>query len=174
MAKYATFLRGINVGGNNLMKMSDLKLTFESLGFEKIQTFLQSGNVIFEVESTITDIKAQIEKQLSTTFNYTAYVLLFELSALVEIVANYPFQRAETHHAYVVFIENADTYAELLKISESLGDEAAQIKGGKNVIYWNSLRGSTTDSLFGKTLGKLKYKATTTVRNLNTLEKMIL
>jgi len=48
MIKYFAFLRAINVGGKNLIKMEDLKKIFESLGFKNVRTYIQSGNVIFE------------------------------------------------------------------------------------------------------------------------------
>ena len=48
MTKYVAFLRAINVGGHTIIKMADLKQIFESLGLENVQTYIQSGNVIFE------------------------------------------------------------------------------------------------------------------------------
>lgn len=48
MQKYVAFLRAINVGGNSLIKMDVLKKHFESFGLDKVQTYIQTGNVIFE------------------------------------------------------------------------------------------------------------------------------
>ena len=50
--KYAAFLRGINVGGNNIIKMEELKKVFESMGFLNVKTILASGNVLFRVEGS--------------------------------------------------------------------------------------------------------------------------
>ncbi|RPI70922.1 MAG: DUF1697 domain-containing protein, partial [Ignavibacteriales bacterium] len=68
--QWLALLRGINVGGNNIIKMADLKTCFESLKFSDVETFIQSGNIIFKSEEKdkfiLTD---KIEKALSKTFN---------------------------------------------------------------------------------------------------------
>ena len=48
MPKYIAFLRAINVGGTTLIKMTDLKKMFESFGLDNVQTYIQTGNVVFE------------------------------------------------------------------------------------------------------------------------------
>jgi uncharacterized protein (DUF1697 family) len=58
--RYAAFLRGINVGGNKMIKMQDVAKAFESLGFSNVKTLIQSGNVIFE--SAPTDDEKLIKK----------------------------------------------------------------------------------------------------------------
>jgi uncharacterized protein (DUF1697 family) len=66
MHKYLALLRGINVGGNNIIKMADLKLAFEEMGFSDVSTFIQSGNVIFSSNSTdLNKLTETIEKDLS-------------------------------------------------------------------------------------------------------------
>ena len=67
MTKYVAFLRAVNVGGQSIIKMTDLKQMFESLGLETVQTHIQSGDVIFESEEDDTaspekHIEAQVEK----------------------------------------------------------------------------------------------------------------
>ena len=55
MAQYVALLRGINVGGNNLIKMADLKACFEAQGFGNVATYIQSGNVLFTSDDTDND-----------------------------------------------------------------------------------------------------------------------
>ena len=50
MSKYIALLRGINVGGNNMIKMADLKAAFERRGFQRVSTYINSGNVLFDSE----------------------------------------------------------------------------------------------------------------------------
>jgi uncharacterized protein (DUF1697 family) len=50
-SRYIALLRGINVGGNTLIKMPDLKVCFESLGFTDVVTYIQSGNVVFSTRN---------------------------------------------------------------------------------------------------------------------------
>lgn len=169
MKKQIAFLRGINVG-NIRIKMPDLKLAFESLGFQQVKTYLQTGNVVFESDNPLEIIKPILEKTLSETFHYEAFVQLYDFAILKEIVHNYPHERDENHHAYVVFVDNEIIFEELKSIAES-SDEP--ILSGNNVMYWKVVKGESLETPFSKNLAKAKYKKNTTVRNINTLEKMI-
>ena len=173
MKKYIAFLRGVNVG-NIRIKMSDLKTTFERLDCQDVTTYLQTGNVVFTSDKTLTDLKPVLEVGLRQTFDYQAFVLLYNFDLLADIVAKYPFERLETHHAYVLFVENATTFNDLKTLAESVGDESTRIKLGDNhVIYWQVERGESLTTPFAKIMAKAKYKSSTTVRNVNTLEKMV-
>lgn len=169
MKKYIAFLRGINVG-NIRIKMPDLKTAFEKMGFQNVATYLQTGNVVFDSEKSITEIKLILEKGLSETFHYQAFVLLYQFDYLSEIVAKYPFEKDENHHAYVIFVEGEAIFEELKTISQDVDEE---ITVGNQVFYWKVTKGESTDTVFSKILAKVKYKSSTTVRNINTLEKML-
>jgi uncharacterized protein (DUF1697 family) len=172
MNKYIAFLRGINVG-NIRIKMTDLKASFEQMDCTNVTTFLQTGNVVFNANKSIQDLKIIIEKGLSETFNYKAYVLLYPFDSLSEIINKYPFEKEENYHAYVIFVENETVFKELEAISMTLETESAYIKAGNQVLYWKVKEGETLHTPFAKIIAKAKYKTTTTVRNINTLEKMI-
>lgn len=169
MKKYIAFLRGINVG-NIRIKMPDLKTAFEKMGFQNVATYLQTGNVVFDSEKSITEIKLILEKGLSETFHYQAFVLLYQFDSLSEIVIKYPFEKDENHHAYVIFVEGEAIFEELKTISQDVDEE---ITVGNQVFYWKVTKGESTDTVFSKILAKVKYKSSTTVRNINTLEKML-
>ena len=172
MKKYVAFLRGINVG-NIRIKMPDLEVAFEELGFGGVRTYLQTGNVVFEADQTIEIIKPILEKKLSDTFQYAAFVLLYEFDSLADVVEQYPFQKEETHHAYVIFIDNDAVFEELNGLSKNAGEEAHNVTAGNGVLYWKVPKGESTDTVFAKILAKAKYKANSTIRNINTLEKML-
>ena len=169
MKKYIAFLRGINVG-NIRIKMSDLKTAFQNMDFQNVVTYLQTGNVVFDSEKNIAEIKVILEKRLSETFHYQAFVLLYQFDFLSEIVAKYPFEKDEIHHAYVIFVEGEAIFEELKNISQDIEEEIAI---GNQVFYWKVTKGESTDTPFSKILSKVKYKSSTTVRNINTLEKML-
>ncbi len=68
-------LRGINVGGNNIIKMADLKACFERMGFSNVSTYIQSGNVIFEsTKKDAARLEKKIETSLSEAFRYDSRV----------------------------------------------------------------------------------------------------
>jgi len=172
MTKYIAFLRGINVG-NIRIKMADLKAMFEGLGFQEVKTYLQTGNVVFESPKAHEALKPMLEKALSETFHYQAYVLLYLFDELADIIAQYPMTRDESHHAYVIFIDKPAVFEELRTIAATLGEESANIMAGNNVIYWKVPIGQSTDTPFSKASAKSKYKSSVTVRNVKTLEKMV-
>ena len=75
--QYLALLRGINVGGNNIIKMADLKACFESLGLTDVVTYIQSGNVIFKsAEKDKAKLTKMIEAGLSKRFNYEARLVV--------------------------------------------------------------------------------------------------
>ncbi len=172
MKKYIAFLRGINVG-NIRIKMADLKAAFEKMGCQEVKIYLATGNVVFLSGKNLKDLKTLLEKGLSETFNYEAYVLLYKYETLASIISKYPMQREEGQHAYVIFIENENTFEELKNIVNENGEEKNKINIGDRVIYWKVKKGQSLDTPFAKILAKKKYKSSTTIRNLNTLEKMV-
>ncbi|MCU0448877.1 MAG: DUF1697 domain-containing protein [Bernardetiaceae bacterium] len=171
LIRYAAFLRGINVG-NIRIKMPDLQRAFAQLGGQAVVTYLQSGNVTFQSSQSIAELKVTLEQGLSQTFGYEAYVLLYEYAQLAPLVAAYPFPRQEGYHAYVLFVQTEAVFAELTALAAA-SPEAPYIAPGAQVIYWQAPAGQSTGTPFAKLLAKAKYKSTTTMRNLNTLEKML-
>jgi uncharacterized protein (DUF1697 family) len=170
--KQVAFLRGINVG-NIRIKMTDLKVAFEELGFRNVKTYLQTGNVVFEATQSISEVKILLEKKFSETFRYEAYVLLYAFDTLAQVIAQYPFERVETHHAYIIFIDNEATFEELKQKASEIGEESPHIATGQNLLYWKVPVGQSTDTAFAKIVAKAKYKSSTTIRNINTLEKIV-
>lgn len=171
MQKYIAFLRGINVGKIRI-KMADLRAAFEKMDCHEVKTFLQSGNVVFNSDKNISELKSILEKGLADTFNYEAYVLLYKYEELAFFISNYPLEKEDGWHNYVVFVEDNSTFTELKNIIEDMGEEKARIKIGDGLIYWKVKKGESLSTPFAKIIAKKKYKSVTTVRNMNTLGKM--
>lgn len=93
MATYAAFLRGINVGGQNLVAMKRLSRAFESLDFKNVKTLLASGNVLFEARVANTDrLARKIEEKLKKTFGREIGTIVRTLEGLREFVDTQPFR----------------------------------------------------------------------------------
>ncbi len=167
--RYVALLRGINVGGIRI-KMPDLKARFEALGCRAVTTYLQTGNVVFEDDRPPAELKAVLERGLSETFRYEAYVLLYEHSGLASVISNYPFERDDAHHAYVVFVNDAASLVELADQSRVMDEP---LSWGDGLVYWKVVKGQTLDTPFSKLIAKAKYKKCTTTRNVNTLELIL-
>lgn len=171
MTKYAAFLRGINVGGR-IIKMADLKICLARTGFENVATILQSGNVVFTSKSQDTTVlKHQMEGALTEAFHYPAIVFVYSIEAVAQIVTDCPFEPDENHHRYVVFIAcDADVFAAAIAAADTKIEE---VKIGKNCLYWCVPKGKSLDTTFSKQLNTAKLKPLHTIRNLNTLEKIV-
>jgi uncharacterized protein (DUF1697 family) len=170
MAKYAAFLRGVNVGGVNL-KMAEVADALTDAGFKNVRTILASGNVLLESSSGVAAVRKKAEAALREAFGYDAWVLAYTIDTVRAICDAYPFGReVDGYQSYVTFVTDAKVLDELAALDA--GDDE-KIKRGNGVIYWQVPKGSTLDSSIGKTMGKKKYKASTTSRNLRTLDKVL-
>jgi uncharacterized protein (DUF1697 family) len=91
MGQYVALLRGINVGGKNLIKMTALKACLDDHGFRSVVTYIQSGNVLFESgDSSSAKLARRIEAILAATFDYRASVVLRTRQQLRSIVEQAP------------------------------------------------------------------------------------
>jgi uncharacterized protein (DUF1697 family) len=172
MTRYAAFLRGVNVGGVNL-KMAEVAKAFEEAGFTYVRTILASGNVLLESRSGVDAVRKKAEKALRDTFGYDAWVLAYPIDVVAAISESYPFEReVEGHHSYVTFVTDEKVLDELAGLAEDAGPDE-KIQRGEGVVYWQVPRTGTLDSVMGKTMGKKRYKSSTTTRNLRTLEKVL-
>jgi uncharacterized protein (DUF1697 family) len=89
--QYLALLRGINVGGKNIIKMAELKLCFEKMGFSDVATYIQSGNVIFKSgNKDVSKLTEKIEQTLSEKFKYNSRLVLITYEQLTEIVEKAP------------------------------------------------------------------------------------
>lgn len=106
MNKYIAFLRAINVGGTSIIKMSDLKKMFESFGLENVQTYIQTGNVIFESEEKDASVlEAQIEGQLEKARGKKIQLFVRTIREVRTIAQTCPFDPQEGETAYVVILD---------------------------------------------------------------------
>ena len=88
---YVALLRGINVGGNNLIKMSALAESFKRMKFQNVCTYIQSGNVVFRSNETSNEkVEKQIEKNLSKEYGYEAKVVIRNLKQYETIMKHIP------------------------------------------------------------------------------------
>jgi uncharacterized protein (DUF1697 family) len=172
MTRFAAFLRGVNVGGVNL-KMADVTKAFEDVGFTKVKTILASGNVLLDSRSGVDAVRKKAEKALRDAFGYDSWVLAYDLKTVQKISEKFPFEReVDGYHSYVTFVTDADVLDELADLADDAGPEE-KIERGEGVLYWQVPNKGTLDTTIGKTMGKKRYKSSTTTRNLRTVEKVL-
>ncbi len=172
MTKYAVFLRGVNVGGVNL-KMAEVATALTDAGFTAVRTILASGNVLLESSAKAAGVRKKAEAALRERFGYEAWVLAYDVDAVRAVLDAYPYEpEVDGYQSYVTFVADTAVLDELAGLGKQAGPDE-KISRGDGVIYWQVPKGSTLDSTIGKTMGKPRYKSSTTTRNLRTLAKLL-
>ncbi|NEW07639.1 DUF1697 domain-containing protein [Paenibacillus sp. SYP-B3998] len=171
MTVYIGLLRGINVGGKNKIKMVELKMLLETKGFTHVQTYLQSGNVLFISEEAEGPLRRGIEQDMDSRFGVSPTVVLRTAEEFEQIVAACPYAvdallEGESIQISVLTQEPPEQTAEILSNGKSSIDEF-QIHGRE--IYF-LFRQSVLDSKLASNIQKLGNTATT--RNWNTMNKL--
>ena len=100
-------------------------------------------------------------------------MLVYDLGTVASIADGYPFEpEVEGHHSYVTFVSDPAVLDELSALATDAGPQE-KIACGDGVLYWQVPRSATLGSTIGKTMGKKRYKSSTTTRNLRTLGKVL-
>jgi uncharacterized protein (DUF1697 family) len=171
MTIYIALLRGINVGGKNMIKMSELKSMFESMGYGKVQTYINSGNVLFNSEEGAELVRQRVELEVNKAFGIAATIVLRTATELEQIIENCPYKTGsllEGESVQVTLLTEALSQKKIALLPEGKSDiDEFQINGLE--IYF-LFRQSMLDSKLAKNMTKLG--ATATSRNLNTMNKL--
>lgn len=172
--KYVSLLRGINVGGNNIIKMIELKDTVEKAGFTNVVTYIQSGNVIFDSEKkSIEEITKILEDILVRRFDYLISVVVKSQEDLEKILANVPEEWIKDNdlRCYIAFIKTGiskQNFANEVEVKPGVD----YIKLGEGVLYMSTKLNGITPSGFTRLISKKIYKQIT-MRNYNTSQKIL-
>jgi uncharacterized protein (DUF1697 family) len=173
--QYVALLRGINVGGNNIIKMADLKACFEKLGLAEVATYIQSGNVLFStLEKDKTKLINTVEKALSESFGYNSRIVLLTHQHLKSIVEEAPpgfGQQKDTYRYDVIFLKEPLTADEAMKsVTTKAGVDTAH--QGQEVLYFSRLSSKATQSHLTKIISLPMYQHMT-IRNWNTTTALL-
>jgi len=173
-SRYVALLRGINVGGANLIAMAALRSSFEACALADVSTYIQSGNVIFTARGTERQIAARIGKALLAEFGYAGLVLLRSQAQMQDVIASAParFGKQPDKYRYdVVFLEaslEAAGAPATIRTREGVDEAAA----GPGVIYFSRLISRASQSYLPKLASMPIYKQMT-VRNWNTTTRLL-
>ncbi len=173
--QYLALLRGINVGGNNIIKMADLKACFENMGLTEVVTYIQSGNVLFKSgEKDKLKLTHKIEKVLSERFSYKSRLVVISHKQLKQVVEESPkgFGTEPDEYRYdVIFLKEPLTPKEAMKsVSTKAGVDHAYT--GKDVLYFSRLISKAAQSHLTKIISLPVYQ-NMTIRNWNTTTKLL-
>ena len=169
---YVALLRGINVGGNNLVDMKKLKTTFESIGFRNVVTYINSGNIIFEeLTERLDTIVTAAETAIRRDFQLDVKVLVRDYDNIDTICRELPhgWVKNDSMRTDVMFLwEKYDSPEVLEKLKISMVDNVRYMPGA---ILWNVEGKDYSKSGMTKLVGTDLYR-NMTIRNVNTVRKI--
>jgi uncharacterized protein (DUF1697 family) len=173
--RYLGLLRGINVGGNNIIPMAALRTAFKRMGFSDVLTYIQSGNVIFSTPvASAASLERTIEAALSKEFRYASRVVVVPDETLGRIVDEAPRGFGGTPKAYrydVIFLKKPLTPVKALKAVEAR-DGVDSVSAGRHALYFSRLISRATQSRLSRIVQKPEYQYMT-IRNWNTTTRLL-
>jgi uncharacterized protein (DUF1697 family) len=171
MTIYLALLRGINVGGHKKIKMADLKAMLTDMGLGRVQTYIQSGNVLFESDDEAESLQTKIEQEIERVFRFSVAVMLRtsdEWKSVIEHCSYSADDLAEGESIHVTFLTEAPAQEDLDQLPDLSGEiDEYQIIGRELYMH---LRQSILDSKVPTKLSKLG--APQTSRNWKTVVKL--
>lgn len=160
---YVALLRAVNVGGTGKLPMQDLKAMCEKLGFAKVQTYIASGNVVFESKKSEKAVKEALEAALEKYAGKPVGVLVRTGAEMKAVHAANPFPKAPSNRTVAIFLDQPPA-AKALEAVSGKADEEVSL--GKREIYVH----------YGANMARSKLKipaaAHGTARNMNTVAKL--
>ena len=175
MTRYVALLRGINVGGKNLIRMSDLVACFEAHGCHSVTTYIQSGNVLFDSrQSSSARVAHRIEAMLEAAFGHNTRVVLQTREQLRKVVDEAPesFGAHPARYRYnVVYLRPPLTAAAAIE-SVPTREGVDQASAGPGVLYFSRLISKASQSRFSRIVSIPIYQ-NMTIRNWNTTVKLL-
>ena len=175
MTTYISILRGINVSGQRMIKMDALRKLYMDLKFENVQTYIQSGNVIFQSKETDSkNLEKKIAQEIFKTFSFEVPVIVMDIRELKSVVKNNPFldDKAKDHaflHVTFLSAEPEKEKFDKLPKEQYLPDEF-ELVGKAIYLYCPNGYGNTklTNSFF-----ESKLKVVSTTRNWKTTNELL-
>jgi uncharacterized protein (DUF1697 family) len=171
MPIYIALLKGINVGGHKKVPMSELRELLSKSGFENVQTYIQSGNVVLESSKLATEVKDTIQESIMSHFGFEVSVVVKMRAELQTIFDASPFSELEKQKSYFILFDKIPKI-ELLKEVGSISYENEEVVINKDCLYFYSSKGYG-NAKFSMAAFERKLKVIGTARNYNTMVKLL-
>lgn len=171
MSVYVGLLRGINVGGHNKLPMADLRAICESAGLEDVQTYIQSGNLVFRYPKQVSTLPKKLGDEIESHFGFRPKMIILTSEYFSEAARKYPFTVADHKLASLMFLDSQPKDAAIERLNE-VDHSPDQIEVGHRVVHIyfpNGVSGSRTNlAKIERVLG-----VNGTARNWRTVQKLI-
>lgn len=171
MKAYIALLKGINVGGHKKVSMAELRDLLVKSGFENVQTYIQSGNVIFKSLDEVHGLEEKISNLISVHFGFDVSVILKTNPELQLIFDSCPFENGKKENNYFIIL-NKMPDAKMIDEVNRISYENEEIIIKNNCLYFYSSKGFG-QSKFNMITYERKLKVIGTSRNYNTMVKLL-
>ena len=171
---YVALLRGINVGGKNIVRMADLRAAFEDAGYAAVSTYIQSGNALFESDTPRVSLERDIETMLESALGLSLVVVVRSHRQLRNVVDRAPDSfgaEPDVHHCDVIFLKAPLTSHQALQAVD-LRDGVDQAWPGAGVLYFSRLSARLSQSRMSRIAGTPQYQHMT-IRNWRTTTRLL-
>ena len=171
---HVALLRGINVGGNNPVRMTDLADAFRTAGYDNVRTVLASGNVLFtSTSSSPRTLEADLERMLGTTFGTAFPVVVRSRAELAKIIDSAPAGHDSPKlRRDVFFLKHPLTAKQAMAHVPELNDDVDTMTAGSGVLYFSRVKATATKTRIQEFMAMPIYKQLT-VRTWGTTTKLL-
>ena len=172
MTKYIALLRGINVSGKNIIKMSDLREAFEHHGFQNVLTYINSGNILFDSGSDEAAIKSICEKIIKDNFKLDVPVCVISATDLSKALSHAPdwWNKDSNAWHHTLFVIPPMTVEEIFNRVGETKEEYEKADYYGRVIFWSAPMATYSKTCWSKMLAG---QDSITVRRANTVLKLM-
>ncbi len=173
LAKVIGLVRGINVGGHNVIPMAELRSLCTSIGWQDVQTYIQSGNLVFSAAGTPAAAEATLEHAIHKRFGFSVIVVVRTASDWAKYIKSNPFPETTGKEPNRVLLALAKKQvhpgaAEALLAKATFGERIVQ---GKDALWIHFCGGVGKSKLSPALLDRL-VGSSVTARNWNTVIKL--
>lgn len=173
MNTYIALFRGINVGGHNRLPMKELKSLMGELGYQNVESYIQTGNVVFQtVENNIRKLAGDISTAVKKNHGFEPYVLVLTLEEIKDAIESNPFPEAESDpkSLHLNFLVSSPSDPDMESL-ENCKKESERFKLTDKVFYLHAPEGIGRSKLAGKT--EKLVGVSMTGRNWRTVQKIM-
>jgi uncharacterized protein (DUF1697 family) len=163
MTRYVALLRAVNVGGTGKLAMTELKSMCSNAGFTRVESYIASGNVVFESKAAPSKVKARLEARLLAYFGKPVGVVVRTASEMIAALKANPFPKAEPKYTYAIFLDERPPPDALDKATGQSGERMVLRDREIFVHYGNGM---------GRSKLRIPAAKMGTARNMNTVAKL--
>lgn len=171
MQTYIALLRGINVGGHKKVPMAELRDLLTNAGFQNVQTYIQSGNVIFQSSKNASELETEIQKLIHSHFGFEVSVIVKNNNELQAIFETCPFSEEKKEDSYFILLSDIPN-EHVIEKTQGIIYENEEVVIKNDCLYFYSSAGYGRTK-FNMNTYERKLKVVGTARNYKTMVKLL-